>query len=132
VRDRAGGSDESQEVAVAAARAAAAKQAEDIAILDVHGLIVITDFFVICSGGTERQVKTIVYEVEKALRELDRKPVRREGETEGRWVLLDYVDVVVHVFAEEEREYYDLERLWRDAPRVAFDDEGRAAAGSLD
>jgi ribosome-associated protein len=117
---------------LAAARAAAAKQAEDVSILDVHGLIVITDYFVICSGGTERQVRTIVEEVERGLRELGRKPIRREGETELRWVLLDYVDVVVHVFAEEEREYYDLERLWRDAPRVALEDRGHAATGSLD
>jgi ribosome-associated protein len=123
---------ESREAALVAARAAAAKQAEGIAILDVHGLIVITDYFVICSASTERQVKTIVEEVEKALRALERKPVRREGETEGRWVLLDYVDIVVHVFADEEREYYDLERLWRDAPRLELDDRGRAAAGSLD
>lgn len=129
---RATGSDESREAALAAARAASSKQAEDIAILDVQGLIVITDYFVICSAETERQVKTIVEEVEKVLRGLDRKPVRREGETEGRWVLLDYVDVVVHVFADEEREYYDLERLWRDAPRVELDDRGQAAAGSLD
>jgi ribosome-associated protein len=132
VRDRPGGSDESREAAVAAARGATAKQAEGVAILDVHGLIVITDYFVICSGSTERQVKTIVEEVERSLRDLDRKPIRREGETEGRWVLLDYVDVVVHVFADEERDYYDLERLWRDAPRVELDDEGQAAAGSLD
>ena len=126
------GSDESREVAIAAARAATTKQAEHIAILDVHELIVITDYFVICSGGTDRQVRTIVEEVERALRDLDRKPLRREGETESRWVLLDYVDVVVHVFAEEEREYYDLERLWRDAPRVELEDRGHAAAGSLD
>lgn len=129
---RAKDSEESREAAVAAARAAAAKQAEDIAILDVHGLIVITDYFVICSGATERQVRTIVEEVEKALRDLGRKPLRREGETESRWVLLDYVDLVVHVFADEEREYYDLERLWRDAPRVGFEDRGQAAAGSVD
>jgi ribosome-associated protein len=132
VPGRPEGSQESQEVALAAARAAGAKQAEGIAILDVHGLIVITDFFVICSGGTERQVKTIVEEVEKALRDLDRKPVRREGQTEARWVLLDYVDVVVHVFADEERDYYDLERLWRDAPRIELDDRGQAAASSID
>jgi ribosome-associated protein len=121
-------SEESREAAVAAARSASAKQAEGVAILDVHGLIVITDFFVIASGETDRQVRTIVEEVEKALRELGRKPVRREGETEGRWVLLDYVDVVVHVFAEEEREYYDLERLWRDAPRVDWTDNGVASS----
>ena len=120
--------EESREAAVAAARAAAAKQAEHITILDVHGLIVITDYFVICSGGTERQVRTIVEEIEKALRDLGRKPVRREGETERRWVLLDYVDLVVHVFTEEEREYYDLERLWGDAPRSAWEDEGVASS----
>jgi ribosome-associated protein len=121
-------SEDSREAAVAAARSASAKQAEGVAILDVHGLIVITDFFVIASGTTDRQVKTIIEEVEKSLRDLGRKPVRREGETEGRWVLLDYVDIVVHVFAEEEREYYDLERLWRDAPRVDWTDNGVASS----
>ena len=120
--------EESREAAVAAARAAAAKQAEHITILDVHGLIVITDYFVICSGATERQVRTIVEEIEKALRDLGRKPVRREGESERRWVLLDYVDLVVHVFTEQEREYYELERLWGDAPRSAWEDEGIASS----
>lgn len=120
--------EESRQAAVAAARAAAAKQAEHITILDVHGLIVITDYFVICSGATERQVRTIVEGVEKALRDLGRKPVRREGESERRWVLLDYVDLVVHVFTEQEREYYDLERLWGDAPRSAWEDEGVASS----
>jgi ribosome-associated protein len=120
---------ESKEVAVAAARAAATKQGADIAILDVHELIVITDFFVIASGSSDRQVKTIVDEVEKAVRERGVRPVRREGETENRWVLLDYVDVVVHVFAEEEREYYDLERLWRDAPRVTWAESDAASSG---
>jgi ribosome-associated protein len=132
VPGRSTDADESREAALAAARAAAAKQAEDVVILDVHGLIVITDFFVICSGGTERQVKTVVEEVERSLRDLGRKPLRREGETEARWVLLDYVDIVVHVFADEEREYYDLERLWRDAPRIELEERGQAAAGSLD
>lgn len=119
----------SKEVAVAAARAAAAKQGSDIAILDVHELIVITDFFVIASGSSDRQVRTIVDEVEKAVRERGVRPVRREGETENRWVLLDYVDVVVHVFADEEREYYDLERLWRDAPRVRWQDSDAVSSG---
>ena len=119
----------SKEVALAAARAAAAKQGEDIAILDVHELIVITDFFVIASGSSDRQVRTIVDEVEKAVRERGVRPVRREGETENRWVLLDYVDVVVHVFADEEREYYDLERLWRDAPRVRWQDSDAVSSG---
>jgi ribosome-associated protein len=129
---RPDGSEASLDAALAAARAAAGKQARDLVILDVHELIVITDYFVICSGSSERQVRTIVEEVERSLRGLERKPLRREGETEGRWVLLDYVDVVVHVFAQEEREYYDLERLWRDAPRVPLEDDGRAAVGSVD
>jgi ribosome-associated protein len=123
------GADESREVAVAAARAAAKKQASDIVILDVHELIVITDHFVIASGSSDRQVKTIVEEVEKALRARAVRPVRTEGEVEARWVLLDYVDVVVHVFAEEEREYYDLERLWRDAPRVDWEEPDAASSG---
>jgi ribosome-associated protein len=122
----------SREIAVTAARAAADKQAIDVTILDVSGLIVITDYFVICSGTSDRQVKTLVEEVEKAVRELGERPVRREGEADARWVLLDYIDVVVHVFAQEEREYYDLERLWRDAPRLEWKDTGQAAAASLD
>ncbi len=129
------GSAGSQEVAAAAARAAADKQAEDVVILDVHDLIVITDFFVVCTGTSDRHVKTLVEEVEKALRALGSKPVRREGEQDARWVLLDYVDVVVHVFAPEERDYYDLERLWRDAPRLAWNGESggvAASGGSLD
>jgi ribosome-associated protein len=122
----------SREMAVAAARAAAEKQAHDVVILDVHDLIVITDYFVLCTGTSDRQVKTVVEEVEKALRRLGSKPVRREGEQESRWVLLDYVDVVVHVFAPEERDYYDLERLWLDAPRVEWGDEGGVAASVAD
>ncbi len=119
----------SRETAVAAARAASAKQGADIVILDVRSLIVITDYFVIATGTSERQVKTVVEEVEKALRSRDVRPVRREGETGGRWVLLDYVDVVVHVFAEEERDYYSLERLWSDAPRVAWEEPDAASSG---
>lgn len=121
----------SHDIAVAAARAAADKQAFDVTILDVAGLIVITDYFVICSGSSDRHVKTIVEEVEKALRDLGERPIRREGEADARWVLLDYVDAVVHVFAQEEREYYDLERLWSDAPRVSWE-VGRAAAATLE
>ena len=107
----------------AAAVAASSKKAERIVILDVSKQLVITDHFLICSGNTDRQVKTIADEVEKALAaERGVKPFRREGEREGRWVLLDYVDFVVHVFHKEDREYYDLERLWSDAPVVEFID----------
>ena len=99
-------------------------------ILDVRELIVITDYFVIASGSSDRQVRTLVEEVEKAVRErLDRKPVRREGEDGWQWVLLDYVDVVVHVFADEQREYYDLERLWGDAPRIEWEETDAVSSG---
>ena len=119
--------DSSRGLAVAAARAAADKQGERVAVLDVRELIVITDYFVITSGGSQRQVRTIVEEVEKALRDLGVKPIRREGIEDRQWVLLDFVDVVVHVFAPEEREYYDLERLWRDAPTLEWEDVGAAS-----
>src|SRR6476661_10669135 len=105
-----------------AAARAAEKQGERIVVLDVRELIVITDYFVIASAASERQARTIVDEVERSLRDLGVKPLRREGQSEGTWILLDYVDVVVHVFREEERDFYDLERLWRDAPTVDVDE----------
>jgi ribosome-associated protein len=117
----------SRDLAVEAARAASGKQARDVTVMEMRDLLVITDYFVIASGGSDRQVRTIAEEAERALRELGVKPVRREGEREGRWVLLDYVDLVIHVFVEEERDYYDLERLWADAPRVGWE---RAAASN--
>lgn len=113
--------------ALAAAAAALDKQAQDVSILDVHAHIVITDLFVLATGTSSRQVTTIVDAVEGALRKRGRRPIRREGETEGSWVLLDYGDLVVHVFSAEERGYYDLERLWGDAPRVGVPDGGVAA-----
>ncbi len=119
----------SHEVAARAARAAAAKQATDIVVLDVHEVIVITDYFVICSASTQRQVKTVIEAIEDSIRELGEKPIRREGEVEGGWWLLDYFDVVVHVFGDEERAYYDLERLWRDAPRLDWQEADAASSG---
>jgi ribosome-associated protein len=96
-------------------------------VLEVRDLIVITDYFVIASGASDRQVRTITDEVERVLTEKGIKPVRREGQAGGRWVLLDFVDLVVHVFVEEERSYYELERLWKDAPRVAWEQAKKAA-----
>lgn len=119
----------SRDVAIAAARAAAEKQATDIVVLDVSEIIVITDLFVICSAATQRQIRTVIDAVEEALRGLGVKPLRREGEPEAGWWLLDYVDVVVHVFGEEERAYYDLERLWSDAPQVEWEASDAAATG---
>ena len=117
----------SRDVAVKAARAAADKQASDVVILDVSKLIVITDLFVIATASSERQIKTVIEAVEDSARELGARPMRREGEAGAGWWLLDYVDVVVHVFGEEERAYYDLERLWRDAPRIGWRQASEAA-----
>ena len=88
-------------------------------MLDVSSVIVLTDVFVIATGTSRRHVKTLAEEIEVSLKRLDRRPLRREGVEEGNWVLLDFGDLVVHLFDEETRAYYDLERLWRDAPRLA-------------
>lgn len=97
-------------------------------VLDVRDLITITDYFVIASGNSERQVKSIAEEVLKSLRDAGIRPVRREGEVGSKWVLLDYVDFVVHVFEGEERDFYRLERLWVDAPQVPWDEEASASS----
>jgi ribosome-associated protein len=110
--------DRALDLSRAAAEAASDKLAENIMAFDVSEQLVITDVFVLCSASNDRQVKAIVDEIEDRLRELDAKPVRREGERDGRWVLIDYGDVVVHVQHEEERSFYALERLWRDCPLV--------------
>jgi ribosome-associated protein len=108
-------------VAVAAA-AAAAKKGEDIIALDVGDIISITDAFVITSGTNPRQVRTIVDEVERAMKEhASVPPTSVEGLDDATWVLLDYGDIVVHVFLDETRAYYELERLWADAPRIDWE-----------
>jgi ribosome-associated protein len=99
-----------------AARAASEKLAKHIIAFDVSEQLAITDAFVLASASNDRQVKAIVDEIEDKLREAGEKPIRREGERDGRWVLIDYGDVVVHVQHEEERQFYALERLWRDCP----------------
>ena len=111
------------ELAEAAAAAAADKLATDLAILDVSEQLVITDCFVLAAAPNDRQVKAIVDAVEERLLSLGAKPVRREGERDGRWVLLDYVDIVVHVQHAEERTYYSLERLWKDCPSLPLPEE---------
>jgi len=119
---------DSRDLAVVAARAASSKQGEAIVVLDVSELISITDYFVIVSGDNERQLKTIAEEVVRAAKERGVRPVRIEGETGARWLLLDFVDFVVHVFHEEEREFYRLENLWRDAPVVDWEEDGEASS----
>ena len=101
-----------------AAEAAAEKLAADIIAYDVSEQLVITDVFLLCSAANDRQIRAIVDEIEEKLRQAGARPVRREGEREGRWVLLDYLDIVIHVQHAEERVYYALERLWKDCPRV--------------
>jgi ribosome-associated protein len=103
-----------------AAEAASDKLADNILAFDVSEQLVITDAVLLCSAPNDRQVRAIVDEVEDKLREIGAKPVRREGERDGRWVLLDYADVVVHVQHEEERTFYALERLWRDCPLISL------------
>ena len=106
------------DLTAAAATAAADKQAGDIVAFDVSEQLVITDVFLICSGANDRQVRAVVDAIGDRLLELGTKTVRREGEREARWVLLDFGDVVVHVQHREERAFYALERIWRDCPAV--------------
>ena len=108
------------ELVTTAAQAASDKLASNLLAFDVSEQLVITDAFLLCSASNERQVKAIVDEVEDKLREIGAKPIRREGERDGRWVLIDYGEIVVHVQHEEERQFYALERLWRDCPSIAL------------
>ena len=106
------------QLAKAAADAAEEKIAEKVTAIDVSDQLPLTDVFVIASAPSERQIGAIVDEVEDRLRELGSKPIRREGERDGRWVLIDFGDIIVHIQHEEEREYYALERLWKDCPEI--------------
>ena len=121
---------------MAAAQAAADKKAQDIVIIDVADRLVITDAFLIASAPNERQVQAIVDAIEERLVQLPEKakPVRREGARAGRWVLLDYVDVVIHVQHSEERDFYALDRLWKDCPTIPFVDRDlvQADAGAAE
>ena len=95
------------------------KKALDIVVLDLQGLASFTDYFLIATGGSHRQIATIADEIEEKLREAKRKPSHIEGYPRGDWILMDYVDFVVHVFTPQSRSYYNLERLWGDAKRLA-------------
>lgn len=119
-----------KELTVGAAEAASNKLADHIVAFDVSEQLVITDVFMVCSASNDRQVRAIVDAVEEKLHELDAKPVRREGHREGRWVLLDYVDIVVHVQHEDERSYYALDRIWADCPVIDLPES--VAAGRSD
>ena len=111
-------SPESVQLAIAAALAASEKLAEDIIAIDVSEHVVITDVFLMCSAANDRQVAGVVDAIEEALLKLGSKPLRREGEQENHWVLLDYGDIVIHVQLAEERIHYAIERLWKDCPLI--------------
>jgi ribosome-associated protein len=112
--------DHALELVAVAAQAAHDKKADQVLAFDVSEQLAITDAFLLASASNERAVGAIVDEVEEKLREAGAKPIRREGHREGRWVLLDYGEIVVHVQHEEERQFYALERLWRDCPSITL------------
>jgi ribosome-associated protein len=113
-----------------AAQAASDKLADDIIAFDVSEQLIITDAFVLCSAPNDRQVKSIVDEIEERLRLGGASPARREGERDGRWVLIDYDEIVVHVQHAEERAFYALERLWRDCPTITLPDSVSSGRGT--
>lgn len=128
MRDVADEIDQSAAVAIHAAKAASGLKASDVIILDVGAVLSIAGYFVIASASNTRQVRAIVDEVENKVKaEFGRSPVRTEGVREQQWTLIDYGDVVVHVFLDTVREFYEIERLYMDAPRIAFESTAPAA-----
>lgn len=109
-----------EQLALLAAKAADEKRARDIVILDLRGISIVTDYFVIADAETEVQVRAITNGILERLEERGMASARREGWEDARWVLLDLGSAVVHVFRTEDREYYDLERLWGDAPKLVL------------
>jgi ribosome-associated protein len=118
----AAGDDAGRSLAIAAAKAAADLKATDVVVLDVGAVLSITGYFVVVGASNPRQVRAVVEEVEARIKtDLGRSPVRSEGVREQQWTLLDYGDVVVHVFLESVRDFYEIERLYMDAPRVEWE-----------
>lgn len=120
--------DEGLEFAVAAARVAAENKAENVCVLNLRGLSSLTDFFVIATGTSSRQMHAVLERIEEHARTLDRRPFRVADTSDTSWQLADYVDVVIHLFDEEHRDFYDLESLWGDAPRVTWEPSRKAEA----
>ena len=113
---------DAKEKALLCAGIAGAKKAHDLVIIKVQEVSSFADYFIICSGTSTRQVQAIAEHVEAGMKERGVRPLGVEGARTGRWVLLDYADVIMHVFHQTEREFYDLERLWSECPRIAGDD----------
>ena len=122
---------DSKEKAFASARCAAELKAGDVVILDVSRLASFADYFVICGGRSNRQVQGIAERIEAELKDLGVKPIGVEGTREGHWILMDYGDVIVHVFYEATRLFYDLESLWAEAPAVRFDQSASVSDAAL-
>jgi ribosome-associated protein len=121
--------DDARSRSILAARAAAAKSSTDTVVLEVGDIIGITEYFVITSGNNIRQVRTIAEEIERKLKQAGGPgPIQVEGLSDASWVLLDYGDFVVHVFLLETRAYYDLDRLWADAPRIEWEEQTAAVS----
>ncbi|MCK5427005.1 MAG: ribosome silencing factor [Thermodesulfovibrionia bacterium] len=114
---------DSKDKAIEAAQMAISKKAKDTLILELKTLSTFTDYFIICSGESSTQVRTIAETIEEKFSKIKVFPIGREGAHSARWVLLDYGDVVIHIFNEEGRAYYELEKLWLDAPRIPIKDE---------
>ena len=119
---------ESRETALLCVRFALEKKAYDLVVLDVRGLTSLADYFVVCTGRPDTQVQAIAQSVDESLCKMGCHPISREGYGTGHWVLIDFADVIVHVFYEPVREYYDLERLWGHAPRLALPEPYRSQA----
>ncbi|HEB12110.1 MAG TPA: ribosome silencing factor [Actinobacteria bacterium] len=123
---------DSQELVMMAAGAADEKNALDIQILDIDKLSNIANYFLICSGASVRQTKTIAEEIVRKLKSVEERPFKSAGDNKGEWIVIDYGHFVVHVFTEEMRDYYQLERLWKDAPKLEFDSHSdRSSAADL-
>lgn len=113
----------SKELALACSQAAAEKKARDIILMDLRGISLIADYFVICTGNNNIQVQAICENIDEKLSETGQPPLRTEGFKEGRWVLMDFGSVIVHAFQLEERQYYNLERLWGDAEKTRYEEQ---------
>jgi ribosome-associated protein len=114
---------DSQERALRCINASLEKKAKDLTILRVKEISAFADYFIICSGTSDRQVRAIAAAIQENLKKADILPLGVEGEAAGSWILMDYNDVIIHIFLESVRNFYDLERLWSEAPRMAVPDE---------
>ena len=112
-----------KERAILCANASLKKKAKDLVILNVKTLSSFTDYFIICSGTSDRQVQAIASSIQEDLKALGILPLGVEGERLGKWVLMDYDDVIIHIFYEPVRDFYEIERLWFDAPRMEIEDD---------